>query len=578
MIVNKIFNGGEYLLKKVASDELFIPEDFSDEQRQIGDTTEQFVLKEIQPVNDEIEAQNFNLMVELLRKSGELGLLMIDAPEEYGGLELDKVTSMLVTEKLGYSGNFGPTYMAHTGIGTLPLIYYGTDDQKERYLEKLTTGEFIASYCLTEPGSGSDALGVRSTATLSEDGEHYILNGTKQFISNAGFADLFTIFAKIDKEHFTGFLVERTFEGLEIGPEEKKMGMKGSSTCQVIMNNVKVPVENLLGEAGKGHKIAFNVLNIGRIKLGALCVGELKYALEEGARYANERKQFNTPISKFGAIREKLADVTADNFASESVVYRIAGLIDDRLSTIPKGGDNYYAKYLKGIEEYAAECAIAKVFCTEVTKRGLDEVLQIHGGYGYVSEYPIEQLYRDERVQRIYEGTNEINRMLIPGVFINRGIKSDAAETFATVASDALFSTEKMVVYGMKSIYLALSEIAEMKFGAKLAQEQEILLALADVAIQTFVLESALLRAEKAYASASETKKRLLGAVVKVFTFSSKSKLVNAAERCAAFVEDDGDMPLLEELEGMVKYNGGGLLAAKRLLADATSEAEKYIF
>lgn len=575
---DKIFNGGEYLLGATECSEIFTPEDFSDEHKQIGETTEQFVLNEVQPVNEEIESKNFALMVELIRKSGELGLLMIEAPDEYGGLELDKATSMLVTEKLGYSGNFGTTYMVQTGIGMLPLVYYGSADQKERYLEKLTTGEFIAAYCLTEPGSGSDALGARSTATLSEDGRHYILNGTKQFISNAGFADLFTVFAKIDKEHFTGFLIERTSEGLEIGPEEKKMGMLGSSTCQVIMNNVKVPVENLLGEVGKGHKIAFNVLNIGRFKLGALCVGQIKYALEEGARYANERKQFNTRISQFGAIKEKLANVTADNFASESLVYRIAGLIDDRVATIDKDSDNYYEQYLKGIEEYAAECAIAKVFCTEVATRGIDEMLQVHGGYGYVSEYPIEQLYRDERVQRIYEGTNEINRILIPGIFLRKGINSDGMQPSETVGSDELFSAEKSLVSGMKSIYLALSGIAAKKYGANLAQEQEILLALADVAIQSFAMESALLRAEKAYTTATESKKQLLLAVVKVFAFSSKTNLVNAAERCAFFVEDGRAMSLLDEISGMVRYSASGLLEAKRLLADATSEAEKYVF
>jgi alkylation response protein AidB-like acyl-CoA dehydrogenase len=574
----KIFSGGEYLLGASECTEIFTPEDFSDEHKQIGETTEQFVLNEVQPVNEAIESKDFTLMVELIRKSGDLGLLMIEAPEEYGGLELDKATSMLVAEKIGYSGNFGTTYLVQTGIGMLPLVYYGSADQKERYLEKLTTGEFIAAYCLTEPGAGSDALGASSTATLSEDGKHYILNGTKQFISNAGFADLFTVFAKIDKEHFTGFLIEGPCEGLEIGPEEKKMGQLGSSTCQVIMNNVKVPVENLLGEVGKGHKIAFNVLNVGRFKLGALCVGQVKYALEEGARYANERKQFKTPISKFGAIKEKLANVTADNFASESLIYRIAGLIDDRVATIDKGCDDYYAQYLKGIEEYAAECAIAKVFCTEVSAKGIDEMLQVHGGYGFVREYPIEQLYRDERVQRIYEGTNEINRILIPGVFFRKGINSDGMKPSETVGSDTLFSAEKNLVSGMKSIYFALAGVATKKYGAKLAQEQEILLALSDVAIQTFAMESALLRAEKAYSRATETKKQLLAAVVKVFAFSSKTNLVNAAERCAFFVEDESAMSLLDEISGMVRYSATGLLEAKRLLANATSEAEKYIF
>jgi alkylation response protein AidB-like acyl-CoA dehydrogenase len=577
-MANKIFSGGEYLLKEVTCKELYIPEDFSDEHKQIAETTEQFVLNEIHPVNDQIEQKNFDLVVSNLKKCGELGLLMIDAPEEHGGLELDKVTSMLVAEKFGASGNFGLAYLCQTGIGMLPLIYYGNDEQKERYLDKLMSGEMIASYCLTEPGSGSDALGAKSTAILSEDNTYYTLNGTKQFITNAGFADFFTIFAKVDKEHFSGFLVERTFPGLEIGPEEKKLGLHGSSTCQVIMNDVKVPVENLLGEVGKGHKIAFNVLNVGRFKLGAVCVGQKKYAISEAARYANDRKQFNLPISSFGAIREKFADVTAMTFASESMVYRLAGLIDDRISTIDKGVGDYLDEYQKGIEEYAAECAIIKVFCSEAAAKTIDEMLQVHGGYGFIAEYPIEQLYRDERVQRIYEGTNEINRMLIPGIFFRKGITGDKAEFSSNTTGEGTFSPEKILLKGLKSIYLRLSSLAAKKFGANVAQEQEILLALADVAIQVFALESALLRAEKAHATAGETKKKLLEAVVKVFAFSSRSNLVSAAERCAVFLEDNGAMPLLIEIEEIVRYDVGGLLAAKRILADATSEAEKYIF
>jgi len=570
----KVFKGGEYLQTQVDCKDLFIPEGFSDEHKQIGETTEQFVVNEIQPHNAEIENKGFDLVVAKLKECGDLGLLMIDVPEEYGGMELDKVTSMLVAEKFGAAGNFGLAYICHTGIGMLPLIYYGTEAQKERYLEKLMTAEMVAAYCLTEPGSGSDALGAKSTAVLSEDGSHYILNGTKQFITNTGFADLFTIFAKVDKEHFTCFLVERGFEGLEFGAEEKKMGLHGSSTRQVIMNNLKVPVENLLGEVGKGHKIAFNVLNVGRFKLGAICVGQKKYALSEGARYTNERKQFNVPVSSFGAIREKLADVTAMTFASESVVYRLAGMIDDRLATLDRGSDNYFAEYQKGIEEYAAECAIVKVYCTELAADAIDTMLQAHGGYGFIAEYPIEQLYRDERVQRIYEGTNEINRILIPGVFLRKGITTGAD---ATPVSGSLFAAEKNLIQGMKSIYLALSNAAANKFGAKLANEQEILLALADVAIQTFALESAVLRAEKAYPDATDKKKQQLEAVVKVCAFAGRGKLAAAAQRCAVFVDENtGD--LLDEIEGATKYDASGLLAAKRLLADATSEAEKYIF
>jgi alkylation response protein AidB-like acyl-CoA dehydrogenase len=568
----KVFKGGEYLQTQVDCSDVFIPEDFSDEHKQIGETTEQFVVNEIWPINEEIEAKNFDLVVENLQKCGELGLLMIDAPDEHGGLDLDKVTSMLVAEKFGAAGNFGLAYLCHTGIGMLPLIYYGTDAQKERYLEKLMSAEMVAAYCLTEPGSGSDALGARSTAVLSEDGSHYILNGTKQFITNAEFADLYTIFAKVDNEHFTGFLVERGFEGLELGAEEKKMGLHGSSTRQVIMNNLKVPVENLLGEVGKGHKIAFNVLNVGRFKLGAVCVGQKKYALAEGARYTNERKQFNVPVSSFGAIREKLADVTAMIFASESVVYRLAGLIDDRLATLEKGAADYYAEYQKGIEEFAAECAITKVYCTELAAKAIDEMLQSHGGYGFIAEYPIEQLYRDERVQRIYEGTNEINRMLIPGVFMRRGLTAGSA-SFAEVSG--AFVAEKNLFKAMKCIYLKLADAVTAKFGAKAAQEQEMLLALADVAIQVFGLESAVLRAEKAVGSATESKQALYQAVVKVCTFSARQKFLNAAEQCAVYVEDDS---LLGSICTDTDYPVSDLLAAKRLLADATSDAEKYIF
>ncbi len=538
-MAKNIFTGGEFLVKEIACQDVFTPEDFSDEHRQIAATTEQFVTNEVQPVNAEIEAKNFDLLLEKLKECADLGLMMIDAPEEYGGLELDKVTSMLVTEKLAFSLNFGLTYMCHTGIGTLPLVYYGTVEQKERYLGKLIRAEMIGAYCLTEPGSGSDALGAKTTAILTEDGTHYILNGTKQFSTNAGFADLYTVFAKVDKVHFTAFLIERTFPGLELGPEEKKMGMHGSSTRQVILDNVRVPVKNVLGEVGKGHKIAFNVLNVGRFKLGALCVGQEKYALAEGARYANERKQFNVQISSFGAIREKLADVTAMTFASEAVVYRLAGMIDDRLATLNKNTDDYYAEYQKGIEEYAAECALAKVFCTESAARAIDEMLQVHGGYGYIAEYPIEQLYRDERVQRIYEGTNEINRLLIPGLFMRKGVTGKSLDQALDLVTNGHFASEKRLLKEMKHCYLALTDHAVEIFGAKIAAEQEILLTLADAAIQIFALESALLRAEKAFDTATGHKQELYKAVIKICTFKAKQQFIDAAEKCAAFLENN---------------------------------------
>lgn len=574
-MAEKISKGGEYLLRQIDCREVFAPEDFTDEHRQIAETTEQFVAGEIMQINGQIEAKDFELVVAKLKECAELGLMMIDAPEEYGGLELDKATSMLVMEKMAYALNFGLTYMAHTGIGMLPLIYYGTAEQKERYLGRLIRAEMIGAYCLTEPGSGSDALGAKSTATLSEDGSHYILSGTKQFSTNSGFADLFTIFAKVDKVHFTAFLVERSFAGLGLGPEEKKMGLHGSSTCQVILDKVRVPVGNVLGEVGKGHKIAFNVLNVGRFKLGALCVGQMKYALAEGARYANERKQFNVPIGNFGAIREKLADVTGMAFASEAVVYRLAGMIDSRLATLDRGIATYYAEYQKGIEEYAAECALVKVFCTEAAARSIDEMLQVHGGYGYIAEYPIEQLYRDERVQRIYEGTNEINRLLIPGLFMRKGISGAALDPSLKAAVAGDFAAEKRLLQGMKRTYLALADQAMKIFGANVAVEQEVLLALADAAIQTFALESALLRAEKASTEATGSRLELYRAVIKVCAFRAKQQFVDAAEKCAAFL---GDEDLLASITAATVYQPSGLLAAKRLLADATSQAEKYIF
>jgi len=592
-MAEKILSGGEYLIAETPCDDVFTPEDFTDEQRQMGETTEQFIAGEITPHIEEIDKQNFDLVVEGMKKCGELGLLMMDAPEEYGGLELDKASSMLVGEKISYGGSFSVAFSAHSGIGTLPLIYYGTAAQKEQYLEKIISGEWCAAYCLTEPGSGSDALGAQATAVLSEDGKYYILNGTKQFITNGGFAQLFTVFAKIDKVHFTAFLVEKSFEGLIVGPEEKKLGIKGSSTTQIILDNCKVPVENLLGEKGKGHKIAFNVLNIGRFKLGAGVCGASKMALAEGIKYANERKQFNTPISQFGAISQKIADLTADIYASESLVYRLAGLLDDKLATIEKGIDNYYEEYLRGIEEYASECGIAKVFCSEVLAKTVDEVLQIHGGYGFVSDYPAERFYRDERINRIFEGTNEINRLLIPGMILRKAMKgelplqTEAMKAFESLMTPSfeeldesiLFVKEKALIKNLKTLFLILSGAGVQKFMDKLADEQEILMAAADIAIQIFALESVVLRAEKNYAKASENKQQQLEAAVKIFAFEASENAGSAARKGAFFIEEGDTLTMiLSGIRRFAKYDATGLLAAKRTLAKAACEAEKYIF
>ena len=592
-MADTLLKGGEYLIADSQSEDVFTPEDFSDEQRQFGDTTEQFVTNELVPRIEEIDNQNFDIVVEGMRKCGELGLLMMDAPEEYGGLDLDKASSMLVAERIAISGSFSVAYSAHTGIGTLPLIYYGTHEQKEKYLEKLITGEWCSAYCLTEPGSGSDALGAQASAVLSEDGSHYVLNGTKQYITNGGFAQLFTVFAKIDKEHFTAFLIERDFEGLSVGPEEKKMGIKGSSTTPVILDNCKVPVENVLGEIGKGHKIAFNVLNVGRFKLGAAVTGAAKAALETGIKYGNERVQFKKKISSFGAIKEKIADLTADIFAAESLIYRLAGLLDDKLATIEKGIDDYYVQYQKGIEDYAAECGISKVFCSEVLARTVDEVVQIHGGYGFVSDYPAERYYRDERINRIFEGTNEINRLLIPGMILRKAMKGElplqaeamkAFEALMTPSFEELddslpFAAEKALITNLKTLFLILAGTGVQKFMDKIADEQEILMAAADIAIQIFALESSVLRGEKVLPSYSERRQELLKATIKIFAFRASETAGSAARKGAFYIEvGDTLTMILSGVRRFSKYDATGLLAAKRLVADAASEDEKYIF
>jgi len=589
----KIFKGAQYLISELSCADLFTPEDFTDEQRQIGDTTEQFVLNEVLPHREEIEHHNLPLTVELMKKCGELGLLMIDAPEEYGGLELDKATSMLAAEKLAQAGSFSVTYSAHTGIGTLPLVYYGTKQQKENYLNRIISGEWIAAYCLTEPGSGSDALGAAATATLTADGKHYILNGTKQFITNGGIANLYTVFAKIDKQHFTAFLVERTTEGLSVGAEENKMGVRGSSTTQIILEDARVPVENLLGEIGKGHKIAFNVLNVGRFKLGAGATGAAKRAITEAVRYANDRKAFGVPIATFGAIQEKVADMTAAVFASESVVYRLAGLIDDRLSTISKDTPDYYEAYQQGIEEYSVECAVAKVFCSETLADTVDAVVQIHGGYGFIQEYAAEGYYRDERINRIWEGTNEINRLLIPGIILKRAMKGEiplqkeamkAFEALMSPSFDELddsvpFAAEKALLANLKQAFLVLAGTGVQKFMDTIKDEQEILMAVADVAINIFAIESVVLRAEKILPGLSDSKKASINAAVKVFTFNGCEKTASAARRAAYYIEEGDNLTmLLAGVRRFTKYDASGLLQAKRQLASASIEAEKYLF
>jgi butyryl-CoA dehydrogenase len=587
----RIFKGAEYLVTEASKDEVFIPEDFSEEQQAIADTADKFVRDEVWPVYERIEHQEPGLAMKLFAKAGEAGLLMIDAPAEYGGLELDKVTSVISADRMGAAGSFSVSYSAHAGIGTLPLVYYGTKAQKEKYLPKIISGEWGAAYCLTEPGAGSDAMSGTTFATLSPDGKHYLLEGTKQYITNGGFASLFTVFAKIDRKHLTAFLVEKTYEGVTIGPEEKKMGIKGSSTTTVILEGAKVPVENLLGEIGKGHKIAFNVLNVGRFKLGAAVTGAARIALGVGISYTNVRKQFGVTISSFGALREKMADRTADLFASEALIYRLAGMIDDRLATLDKAAPNYYEAYQAAIEEYSIECAIAKVFCSEMLADVVDDVVQMHGGYGFTQEYKAERFYRDERINRLFEGTNEINRLLIPGTILRRAMKGDlpitkeamkAMEAMMTPSLDEIdpsvpFAAEKVTLANLKRAFLVVSGAAVQKYQEKLKDEQEVLLALADVAIQIFAMESAMLRAEKVGPTLSAERKALVDAAVKVFTFGAAERIASAAKR-AVFYVAEGDMAtmMLGGVRRFTKYDASGLLEAKRALARAAVAADKY--
>lgn len=563
--------GGGWLLE--VPERVYTPEDFDESVKEIARTTRTFVEREVLPLLERMEHGELELNVPLMRKAGELGLLAIEVPEEYGGLDLPKVISTVVAEELSGSGGFSVTYGAHTSIGTLPLVYFGTEEQKRKYLPKLASGEWIAAYCLTEPGSGSDALAAKARATLSEDGKYYILNGVKQFISNAGFAHLFTVFAKVDGEHFTAFLVERDTPGLSFGPEEKKMGIKASSTRQVILEDVKVPVENVLGEIGKGHKIAFNVLNVGRYKLGAGAVGGAKRALELSAQYATQRVQFGRPIGRFGLIQQKLGEMASRIYAAESAVYRTVGLIDEALEG-KKGAEAVMA----GIEEYAVEASIIKVLGSEVLDYVVDEGVQIHGGYGYIQDYPIERAYRDARINRIFEGTNEINRLLIPGMLLRRALKGQlpliqAAQKLQKELLEPSFEEPEDVelhqIAGLKKLALMVAGLAVQKYGQGVEEEQEVLGTVADILIDAYAAESALLRA------------RRLGGLAPVL---ARIYLVQALDRAQAgalsvlprLVEGDEARVVYSAARRLTKREPVDLVALRRQAAEAVLEAGGY--
>ncbi|MFZ5990546.1 MAG: acyl-CoA dehydrogenase family protein [Deinococcota bacterium] len=563
--------GGGWLLEKPEA--IFTPEDFDDTTRMIQDTVRQFVEKEYRPVAEAMEHGALEHNIPLLKKAGELGLLGVEVSEEYGGLDLPKTVSTVIAEGLSPTGGFSVSYGVQTSIGLLPLVYWGTKEQKDRYLAKLVSGELIAAYCLTEPQSGSDAMGAKTRAELSEDGKYYIINGTKMWISNAGFAHLFTVFAKT-KEGLTAFLVERDTPGLRLGGEEKKMGIKSSSTRQVFFEDVKVPVENVLGELGKGHKIAFNVLNVGRYKLGAGAIGGAKEALALSAKYAKERVAFGQPIANFGLIQQKLAEMASRIFAGESAVYRTMGLIDEAIA-----GKTGTEAVLAGIEEYAVEASIIKVLGSEILDYVVDEGVQIHGGYGYSGEYAIERAYRDSRINRIFEGTNEINRLLIPGMLLRRAMKGelplvDAAMRLQKELLEPSFDEpedkEMAELENLKKLVLMIAGLAAMKWGTKVEEEQEVLAVAADILIDIYAAESALLRS-----------RRLGGGVYADMSRLYQYQAVDRAQAGALSV-----LPRLaegDELRGMVsaarrltKHEPMDLVEIRRRIAKAVLERDGY--
>jgi alkylation response protein AidB-like acyl-CoA dehydrogenase len=585
--------GGAFLLESPKLEEVFVPEEFTEEQRMFAKTAEDFVMNEVMPKSGEIEAKNDEVHIQLFRQAGELGLLMMDIPEKYGGLGLDKISSMLVQEKMaGGQGSFSVTYADHTGIGTLPIIYFGAEEQMQRYLPKLATGECISSYALTETNAGTDAMSIKTKAVLSEDGTHYIINGSKQFVTNAGFADVMITYAKVDGELMAGFIIDMSSQGVSLGPEEHKMGIRGSSTRAVFLDNVKVPVENLLGEVGKGHLIAFNILNIGRYKLGVACTGASKSALGEAVKYANQRIQFGVPISSFGMIKEKLADMITKTYALESAVYRTAGFMDTLLSQLDYNDSEFGKKAMEAIAEYATECSTIKVFGSEVLDFIVDEMVQVFGGYGYTEEYPAERFYRDSRINRIFEGTNEINRLLIPGMLMRKAMKGElallsAAQKLAkeamTLMPMALLGTgplaqEELAVEMTRKIALMVAGLAAQKYKEALRDQQMLLARMADIIIELYAMESALLRTKKLLEEKGEEKFRYHVAVTKLYVAQAFPRVAQLAQEALAAIEK-GDM-LKANLSVLRKFTRWyalpDLVQLKTEVADKLIEEEKY--
>jgi butyryl-CoA dehydrogenase len=583
--------GGSFLLEERPTADVFTPEDFSEQQQMIGQTTEEFAINEILPQADKMEQKDFSISRALLKKAGDLGLAGVEIPEAYGGLEMDKVTAAIIADHIAKYAGFGTTWGAHSGIGLLPIVYFGTEEQKQKYLPRLASGDTVGAYCLSEATSGSDALNCRARAVLSEDGRHYLLNGEKMWITNAGFADLFTVFAKIDGEKFSAFLVERTFPGLSIGAEEHKMGIRGSSTCPVILNDCKVPVENLLGEIGKGHIIAFNILNIGRFKLGAMCVGGARVSIEHAVAYAKQRKAFGKTIGDFGLVREKIANMATLIYVGESLVYRTVGMMDVLLSEIDSASPDAAKERRKAIEEYAVECSILKVWGSEMIDYVVDEVMQIHAGYGFVEEYPAERAYRDARINRIFEGTNEINRLIITGFLLKRAMSGqlplmpaikklmDEVLSGPSIGEEieGPLADERKLVAQAKKLGLFIAGSATQKYMMTIQDQQEVMGAIADMTIEIYAMESAVLRAQKIVEQKGEAAAALPIAMARVYLTDALEKIEAAAKKVIADVAE-GDMlrTQLAIVRRLSKHEPFNTIALRQQIAQKTLEAGKY--
>jgi len=591
---NTTLKGGEFLIRESSWEDTFIPEQITEEQVMFRNTARDFVRNEIDPVMDRLEIQEEGLLVKKLNVAGELGLLGIAIPEQYGGSGADFTTTAFVGEMLAGGHGFSVSMGAHTGIGTLPILYYGTEEQRQKYLPKLATGELKAAYCLTEPGSGSDALGAKTKAELTADGKHYIVNGQKMWITNAGIADIFVVFTQVDGNKFTAFIMEKTMEGLSIGAEEKKMGIKTSSTRQVFFNNVKVPVENLLGEIGKGHKIAFQILNVGRFKLGNGVLGGCKRAVEETVKYANERQQFKTPIAQFGAIKHKLGEMGIKLWTAESAAWRICDLINKKEHELSVAGKSLTEVLTGGAEEYAIECAIIKVLGSEVLDFIIDECLQTFGGYGYSEEYPMARGYRDARINRIFEGTNEINRLLSIDALLKRAMKGQldlmgpgmaiqkelmSVPDFSAPDADDVFGIEKRALKNAKKAAILVIGGAVQKLMMGLEKEQEIIMHGADMLIDIYTMESAMLRAEKLVNLHGLEASQLYVDMTKAFFFDAMDRInINGKQALAAFATGDELRIMAMGLKRFTKYEMINTKNIRRAVADKMIADNGYPF